>query len=298
MPAPQRSYTSSQFALDLDGVQCGFLKSVEGGSITADVIRYLPGTGDAARKHLGPIKYEDFIVQFGFGMDKVLYDWIAASWAMNFQRKNGVVTELDYQGKIAGQREFSNALITETTIPACDAASKEPAYLTLKFAPEYTRMKSASGKYAGKIGKQQKAWLPSNFRLKIDGLDCTRVTQIDSFTVKQSIARDGVGDERDYQREPGMIEVPNLRIALAQSKAQSWYDWFASFVIQGNNDDSQEKNGSLIFLAANLGTELARIDLSHIGIFKLAPDPSAAKTNVKRVVAELYVEAMAFQKIS
>ena len=56
----------------------------------------------------------------------------------------------------------------------------------------------------------QKQFLPSNFRLEIDGLDCTKVSKIDSFTVKQPIQTDDIGDKRDYKKEPGKLEFPNL----------------------------------------------------------------------------------------
>lgn len=47
------------------------------------------------------------------------------------------------------------------------------------------------------IKSEQKKWLPANFRLKIDGIDDARVSKIDSFTIKQSVAdldQDGVLD--------------------------------------------------------------------------------------------------------
>src|SRR4030095_9828169 len=132
-------------------------------------------------------------------MSKDVYDCINASWSGNYQRKDGAIVAADHQLTAVSQREFFNALITETTIPALDGASKDPAYLTLKFAPEYTPITKASGKVTGESTKKQKLWLPSNFRLAIDGLDCTKVRGVDSFTVKQSVVTDDIGDVRDYQ---------------------------------------------------------------------------------------------------
>src|SRR5207244_933118 len=105
------------------------------------------------KKHIGHPKYEDFSLDIGFTMAKAIYDWIAASWSMNYQRKKGGIVACDYKLDAKSERQFFEALITETTIPAMDGSAKEPSYLTVKFAPEYTRVAKASGKVGGEVGK-------------------------------------------------------------------------------------------------------------------------------------------------
>lgn len=294
MPAKGRSYVSGNFFLNLDGVSCGFVKSVDGGGITAEVVHEPSGPSYFVKKHIGPLKYEDFTLQIGLSMAKVVYDWIAASWAGNTMRKNGAIIAADYKLQARSTREFFNALITETTIPAMDAGSKEPAYLTLKFAPEHTRFKKASGKVTGVGGKgTQKLWLPSNFRLEIAGLDCKKVSRIEALTVKQQIIAGDMGGGRDYQKEPGRLEFPNLKIALPESAAQTWMDWHEDFVIKGNNDESREKQGALVLLASDRKQELARVNFYNLGIFRLAPEkPGASSDRIKRLTVELYCERM------
>ena len=194
------------------------------------------------------------------------------------------------------QREFFQAFITETTIPALDGASKEPAYLTLKFAPEYARTTKAAGKLTGPAKGNQKLWLSSNFRLTIDGLDCTRVSQVDQFTIRQSVAPDEIGEVRHPVRQPTRLEFPNLSITLSEASANTWFDWFDDFVIKGNNDESKEKNGSISILSANLADELLRIDLFNLGIFKIGPDKTEANADqIVTVTAHLYCERMELQ---
>jgi phage tail-like protein len=294
-----RSYVAGNFFLNLDGVKTGFLKSVDGGGIVGDVVSEASGASYYTKKHIGNVKYEDININIGFSMTKAIYDWIAASWQMNYQRKNGAVVACDYKLDAKSSRQFFNALLTETTIPACDGASKEPAYMTIKFAPEYTRVVKASGKPGGdnaSFGKnEQKQWLPSNFRLELDGLDCTKVSKVDSFSIKQSTKEDEVGQDRDYFKEPGKLEVPNLKITLSQVTAQSWYDWHEDFVIKGNCFEDKEKAGRLVFLSPNRQTELAEIKFKNIGIFKLSDEKGEANNDaIKRVSAELYVEEMEF----
>jgi phage tail-like protein len=295
-----RSYVAGNFFLNLDGVKTGFLKSVDGGGIVGDVVSEASGASYYTKKHIGNVKYEDININIGFSMTKAIYDWIAASWQMNYQRKNGAIVACDYKLDAKTQREFFNALITETTIPAADGASKEPAYLSIKFAPEYTRYSKASGKAAGEYGKnEQKMWLPSNFRLEVDGLDCTKVNKVDSFTIKQTVQQDALGDARDYAIEPGKLEFPNLKITLAEVASDSWWQWHKDFVIDGNNDESREKGGRLVFLSPNRQIELAEVKFSNLGIFKINADKAEANADtIKRVSAELYCEKMEFNYLA
>jgi phage tail-like protein len=295
--AELRSYVAGNFFFQMDGVKCGFIKSMDGGAITAEVINEPSGPSYFVKKHIGTPKYEDFTMQIGFSMSKAVYDWIAASWQMNYQRKNGAVIACDYKLDAKSQREFFNALITETGIPACDGASKEPAYLTLKYAPEYTRYTKASGKASGEFGKnEQKLFLPQNFRLTIDGLDCTKVAKVDAFTVKQTAVTDDIGDSRDYLKEPGKLEFPNLKITMSEVAAQTWYDWHEDFVIKGNNDEGREKNGVLEFLSPNRQDVIFTVKFFNLGIFKISTDKSEANADaIKRVSGELYCERMEVQ---
>jgi hypothetical protein len=293
-PIQGRSFVSGHFGLEIEGAQAGFLKSVDGGGATADVVTEAPAGQDRfSRKHLGNVKYEEFSMQIGFNMNKAVYDWIAASWTSSFMRKSGAVVAADFKSDIKSKREFSDALITETGIPACDGSSKEAGYLRLNFAPEVTTDVKASGTLS--VSKQQKLWLTSNFKLEIDGLDCTRVNKIDAFTVKQALVTSEIGDDRDYEREPGKVEFPNLSITFAEVSAHSWVDWHKSFLIQGNNGQEQEKNGRLLFVSANLQEQLLEIKFFNLGIFKL--DAEAGEPNADapaRMTAELYCERMEF----
>ena len=292
MPAV-RSYVAGNFQLVLDGVNCGFLKSVDGGAPVAEVITESVGSSYFAKKHIGQVEYGPFVLQFGLSMTKDLYEWINASWTGSYTRKNGAVVATDHQLEAVSQREFFNALVTETSFPALDGSSKNPAYMTLRFAPEYTRNSKASGKVTSPAKGEQKLWLPSNFRVAIDGLDCTSVSAVDSFTVKQSVAVDDIGEARDYLREPTKLEFPNLKITMMESSAESWFNWFEDFVIKGNSEESKEKNGSIALLSANLAEELLRIDLFNLGIFKIGKDKAEANSDrITTVTAHLYCERM------
>ncbi|HTO96111.1 MAG TPA: hypothetical protein VMK66_03620 [Myxococcales bacterium] len=295
MAADTRSYVSGSYGLILEGKPAGFLKSVNGGAISAEVINEKNGPGDLfGRKHIGGPIYEDFSVDFGFSMDPSLYQWIADNWAMKWTRKSGAIVAYDFDLQAKVEREFFDAVIRETVIPTLDGASKEPAYLRVKFSPELIRTKKGSGK--GTATKSTvKPFLPNNFKLTIDGLDCTKVNKIESFTIKQQISDDIVGEARDYHKVPSGLEFPNLKISFAQTTAQPWLDWFEDFVIKGNSSEEKEKNGTLTFLAPNLKDELGTIVFHKLGIFRISEDPAASNTEkIHRMTAELYCESMEF----
>jgi phage tail-like protein len=298
--ASSRSYVSGNYSLTLDGVNTGFVKSIDGGAIYAEVVNEPMGADKIVHKHIGQPKYQDFTMQIGFSMAKPVYDWIAAAWKGNYQRKNGEVTAMDFNLKPTSTKQFYNALLTEVTMPALDGASKEPAYMTVKFAPEYTRnAKAASEKSAAATAApkgEQKTFIPSNFRLEIDGLDATKVNKIDAFTVKQTAVQNSVGDARDQQREPGKLEFPNLKVTLSAAGADGWLTWLDDFVVKGNNGQDKEKNGTIYYLATDKQTVLAKVKLYNMGIIRIDQvDSEAGSDAIQRYVAELYVERMEFE---
>ena len=169
---------------------------------------------------------------------------------------------------------------------------RTPRYLTVKFAPEYTRTTKPAGK-AGKLtADKQKLFTAANFKVDIAGLDCSKVSKVEAFTIRQAVVTDNIGDARDHVREPGKLEFPNLKITFPETIAQTWEAWFEDFVIKGNNGDANEKEGALVFLTPNLKTELAQITLHNLGIFALRRGPIANDAAVRRMTAELYCERM------
>ena len=292
----KRGYTAGKFAFEFGGAAAEWVHSAEGGHATADVVTEKMGADHLSKKHLGNIKYEDLSVAVGAGMSKAFYSWIAASWQANYQRKNGTLLTADFNNNPIKKLEFFNALITETGMPALDGSSKDAALIDVTFTPETTRLnRKVSGPVVAAVAAKQKQWIVSNFRLTIDGLDCSRVSKIEALVVKQKFVENPVGENRDYQKEPGALEFPNLAVTLAESSAESWYTWFEDFVVKGNNGQAQEKNGKLEYLSPNLQDVLFTVEFKHLGIFKLEPDNGVQNAdNIVRLRAEMYVEQMTF----
>ena len=276
-----QSFSGGRTALELGGVSQGYVRSADGGDAFADVIVEAGGL-----KHLGLPKLEDFSVEFGFDLGLDFYLWIVGAVGGGEQEgKDGVVLRTDVSRNVKSARAFQQAHITELVIPACDVASKNPGNLTLSFEPGQASDITRSGTLAAAAA--QKSWLPSNFKLQIDDLDCTKVAKIDSITMKRNTA------------DPSRFDYSNLGIVFSASTLATWQSWFNDFVVGGLNGQDKERNGRLTLLASNGVTELAVLQLHKMGIYRLDPDnePPAGADAVQHARAELYVEAMNFSTL-
>jgi len=276
--------------LVVDGAAVGLLNSVEGGLPVAAVVTDTADSSLIPKKRLGAVSYRPLVMECGPAMTPVLFDWINASWTGKPQRKDGSIVTANARLTVVRQLDFFQAFITETTIPALDGSSKEALHLTVTLAPEYTRTGKASGTVTGEAVKQ-KLWVASNFRVAIDGLDCTRIMRVDPLTVRQA-----PGDLVGSSRKPGLagpLDFPNLKVTLSEAGSETWVAWFEDFVVKGNNDQSKEKNGSIALLSPDLKDEMLRIDLFGLGIFMLGPEKTDLRSDkVSALTAQMYCERM------
>jgi T4-like virus tail tube protein gp19 len=258
---PRRRYTAGHYALELDGQKVGTLNSAAGGDATAAVIEENDNRGTFVKKHLGAVKYDDLRLTYGSEAAGPLVGWLAEMLEGTFARRSGAVLTLDFDSTTVGRREFSRALLAEVAFPALDAGSKDPAQLTIRLAPEYTRRVAGGGKSVSPGRVKQKQWSAGIFQIAIDGLDCKRVMKVEPLVVRAKMAADDVGERRDFDRAPTQIDVSDLVITLPESDARSLYAWHEDFVIGGNCFDANEKCGTLELLAPNTKETLLAMTL-------------------------------------
>ena len=292
-PAQSLASPGEYYLFSVGGANQGLLKSVDGGAISAAVVVEPVGSDGIERKHVGQPKYENLTLEIRFPLPQIVDTWIMDSWAGRSARYDCIVTALDQQLQAKSARQFLKSRITATAIPACDSTNfrASSGYLAVSVVPE--AVQSVQGTTPDpSYSFHQIAWLPSKFKLEIDGLDCTKVTRIDPFTVKQEDITDDIGDARDAQKQTGQQVFPNLRITIEASNAQTWQAWFDDFVIAGNNGDSMEKSGTLTFLDANGPAQLLQIKFEHLGIFRLVPTKPDLNEPSDCLIADLYCERM------
>jgi hypothetical protein len=297
-PPITRSYVAGKFALEIDGNVVGFVNAVEGGLAFGDVVKEAESEDFFFKKHLGNPGFRDIRLEVGADMDKSFYNWIVQALQGQHVSLSGAILGADYNFNVISRLEFQRALITEVTFPALDATSKDTARLSIVLSPEQTVLnRKASGKLSVTSAKTQKKWLTSNFRLSIDGLDTTRVTKIDALTIKlpRSVPGNVECSSCDNLPPPQKVDFPHV-VVTTGVPAESFYDWFQGFVIEGNNDDSKEKGGALEYLASDLKTVLFTIKLRNLGIFELMPVMAdAGGISLPRLLAAMYSESMELQ---
>lgn len=265
--ASGHSYAGGRFALELEGVLCGFLKSVSGGGAAAK-IGTQAGMSYSQQKTISHPKLGELQIECGAGMTAKFFEWIKASMGGLHGRKSGSIITLDFDYKERERREFTHALITEISFPACDASSRDPAFLTVRFKPEAVRIKAGDNS-SKTVHFGQKHWTMNNFRFAIPGIDCSKVNKV----------------------EPPSTHCPNLVVTMAESHAKPFYDWHQNFVIKGNEGiNGATKEGTLAYLTPGL-QELFILNFHNLGIFKVSPEKVAAHgDNIRRVKVEMYTE--------
>jgi hypothetical protein len=272
-----RTHTAGRFMLVLDGVVAGFLRAVEGGAVTADVI-VEDGNDFFTTKSLGDVRYEPVRLSVDFPLEKGVADWVRETWQGGEKRHDVSVVALDQALKPVSERQFVQSALAAVTIPPCDAATKESPPFVLELQPSHTVTRKPSAQPA-KVAAKQKQWLGSNFRLEIGGLDCSRVARIDALPVRRLTSERGA-----------KLDFPPLRITLAEAGAQTWTAWHDAFVVR-RRARLQERSGKLTFLAPDLKGTLGELSFFGLGIYRLTPAPRPPGSDqAARLVAELYCE--------
>ena len=287
------AYSAANSLLTLDGANA-VVQSVEGGAAVAEVVVVKGGPDNIAKKHTAGVKYEE--LSFDVSPDaKPVIEWITSTWQGKYPQKSGSIQLTDHNFSLLGEREFTNAIITATTVPALGQAEGKKALLfRVTVAPEQVREVTKSGK-AQPPGTKHKQMSASNFRLELGDLETQYITRIDSFTVGHKVIEDQGGVERMPTKQANTLEFPNLKITLPVGRPiQNWSRWHQDFVLNGRNGDAEEKNGAIVFFDPSLTKELGRINLFNCGIFRLGPGRQGATSGkaVGTVTADLYCERM------
>jgi len=293
-----RTYVGGRVSLELEGVNIGSVDKASGGQAVGSVA-FDKQAGAFSKKHIAGIKYEDIQFDLGAGASKEFFTWLSASMNGTRPAKSGALLESDVDGTLRNKLAFSNATIADVTFPALDATSgKNAAFLTVTLSPEKTTRSAAGGKADSKIGAKTKAWIQSNFRVTIPGLeDATRsISKVDALSVRFKTVSNAVGVTREYQRTPVSADISNLIITVPESRAASLYKWQEEFLGQGKSGDANEKTATIELLDASLKGVLFTVSLKGVGVVSVASAPvEAGQESVRNVQAELYVESAAFE---
>jgi hypothetical protein len=297
----QRGYSAGKLALELDGQFAGWLKSANGGHAFADVVTQGATVNGTQRKHLAGVKYEDIVLTCGTGMSPSLYEWIKASFDKQSIRRNGSLVACDYNYKAQSWQNWFNTSISEIAFPACDAASKEPGNFTISLTPEEIQWKKGVGEDllgGRKPSTKESNWLPSNFRLSISGLDCSRVNKIEAITAATSVKQAPDSGMRQSLGAASSMQMSSLAVTLAETDAGGFFRWMQDSMAgrqTSSGPGNAGKSGVLEFLDPSLRETLFSLSFFGLGINQLVPEAlSAHSEQIRRVKAVMSYKDLRF----
>jgi hypothetical protein len=125
-----------------------------------------------------------------------------------------------------------------------------------------------------------------DLRLRVDGLNATRVARVESLILRRPI---GPGPRAGQPT----VQVPDLVVTMPRSAASDWRAWHEDFVINGKNSRDNERTGVLEILSPDLHTTLFSLTLNGLGIYSLQPLPVDAD-KVASARAALYCQEASF----
>jgi T4-like virus tail tube protein gp19. len=215
---PQSTYP--MYLLELGGRPVGRLISIEGPTIKSNIITPPISGGGSPLKQIGDAVPSNIKIQFGTGMSRTFYEWIASD---NPTRKDGAIIAVDSKISEVSRIEFANAFVTSFLSPKLDRESKSPSSFMASIQPEQVRFLKGGGKanVSGYIPGPSKQWLLSDFRVIISGLEAesSTITQIEPFGLTQRSTTNFVGSSRYPEFVPTSGTYSNLAVTLPFSNS-------------------------------------------------------------------------------
>ena len=300
MPLPplankdNRTYAAAHFALELDtGGSVGLFRSIEGGSVKADVTSYQTGGTHTQFRQLGKPKFDDMKLQVGMAMGAPFYDWIQRFFTGQPDTRTGSIVAADFYYNERARRKFTGAVINEVGFPKLDATDKSAVYMTVGIAVEEMTFAVGTGqKLVQNSGMDtQRVWTACNFRVSLGGYDTSRVSKVDAFTCKQTIIENHVGGVRQPFKMMSWVQRPTISFYLPEADAAPYYKRITDGAIGGKPD---KLHGGIEFLDPN-GGRLASVAFMDADIVGVTLDKHDASTEeIRQVKVDLYCEQFGF----
>ncbi|HVK74403.1 MAG TPA: hypothetical protein VM734_13825 [Kofleriaceae bacterium] len=294
MALTDKSFATGHYDVVIDGAPLtAYVKSVEGGLISATSVEEARGAYHLRDRHLATRQIEPLSIEFGAS---------GGGWALRYldkllstrehKRFSGRITSGDINFKQQYQQHFENALMTELALPKADATSKDFATIKVKLQPELSSFTLGEGPKIGpRSVDKQKQWTCSAFRMSLGPFDMSHVISVEALTFKIGVKAFQQGGFQLPVYHPTKIELPKLVFTMPMKYARPVVDWFSSAVgEQGSTDNDYELDGSLEFLDQSRSKTIYEIEFGEVGPEKMTILKSEAnKNDTMKVKFEAYI---------
>jgi hypothetical protein len=297
MALDSRSSTAGRFVVTVDGTAVSFLKKFEGFHPEADVVANDMGPQLFQSKHVANFKWTPGKFTVGAGMGRGMWNWIKAAFEKGYVRKNGSVVSGDFDYNARTELAWQDGLITSVNFPKLDASGKDAVYLDVEVEAEQVRWSKADGKISAQYGTKQKAWLAPNFRFSLGNLPCERVSTIDAFTWKCSVATDHTGIHREHAKVPAKVTTPDIKFEVSAADAGPWSDAARKWFVDGQHLENHHMQGRIELLGPDMKQVMAAIELHNCGFKSFKTGALEANSEkVHRIAVEIYLEGLTFSE--
>jgi hypothetical protein len=277
---------SLRWRVRMDGQWMAELSSLRGCSVRRAVRQQQ--VGPATDKSVGARRLEACELTFAWA-EKPLRDWIKAMLQGQQQRK---LVEL-YAVNLADRAqhvklELEQTLIKKVVFPQLVKENTPGAAyeLSLVLQPEQIlRTDPASGLASN--WSPPRAPTRNNFRLSFQGQIMQSATGMGPVAVTQELSEqaDPTGAAGDVTYAMGGLVLDDLTLTTQRTPIINLEQWYRTFVIEGQNDESQEKTIQLEQLDPQTNAIIFTLSLSGVGVYG-ASDNQGAGTRAYTLYAE------------
>lgn len=216
----------------------------------------------------GSIRPEGFTLEIGMGQTAAA-EWMNQFLANKPVPKTAALHAFNARREVTSARQMAGCLITEISFPKLDASDSKAMEYPFRLAIEARANASRAPalRTVPTSAVTAKTWSPSNFRVKIGGLPCERISKVDAFTVKLSRPTEG------ETAEPNHLEMPKITFSLPAADAAVWRRR-----LEEQKRRSSHMTGAITFYAPNMSTELFRFQLDLIAEASARPERVGGRT--------------------
>jgi hypothetical protein len=169
---------AERILLQVGDQAAGVARSFRGLDVEAEIATGVLGAGRMPKKHVANVRWTPGVAAVSGDMGAGLHTWIAEALENGSATRSGSVAGVDpAAGTASWSLAYAGARLSAVTFPALDASSKDPALMTVEFAPREVRWDVGGGAAASALQKS-KTWLSGNFRVEVGALPGKRVLRV------------------------------------------------------------------------------------------------------------------------